>query len=90
LIFANNHFLAILDDFEFLFERSSELLGAFHFLISHAIFEVSNFFFEGQFIADEYIIQFFVLHGQVLNGRAVTLRVLYSDLHFYSAFLSFR
>ena len=90
LILANHHFLALFYHFKLLFKGSGELLRAFHFLIAHAILEISNFLLKGQFVADEYVIYFLVLHGEILNGRVVTLRVIYRDLHFYSAFFNFR
>jgi hypothetical protein len=90
LVFPDENLFAVFDHFHFLFEGSGELLYLFYFIISDSVFDVSDFLFEGEFVADEDVVEFFVLHGEVLGRGGVTFRDISRALFFYYRFLILR
>lgn len=90
LIFPDKYFLGFLNHFQFLIKASGHLLSPFDLLVSSFVFDISDFLLKVELITDDDIVQFFVLHAQILRKIDFTLHFISNDLLFSSRFLILR
>ena len=67
MVLPGQDIFAIFDHLDFLLAGPSEVLGLLDLLVSGPVLNVSDLFFEVEFVIDEDVIELFVLHLEVLS-----------------------
>lgn len=90
LVLSQQDLLTVLHHLDFLLKGLTKQLTLLHILITSLVLHVTDLFLKSQFVTDQNIIQFLILHRQVLNHFTSTLRTVSAALQRSSKFFIFR